>query len=988
MLTLTSDFESDSFMSDLSINKINQDNNSIENIPRNFDIQGDKLNEITSNNRQLIYLQSQLARLRSELEKSEMLRQTLEYELTLIRTQHGKQTAFTNQLQYQFNQANEQIKQLQSEITMINNEKDYKIKEKDDKIKELEKEGETYHDRERRIQTLNEQIQKMEKTFSDSECLSRQNLAQSILAKERQAELKKEYEVIKIKLEYSEQSLEQERALSNEAKLNVQLLNNRLSDMETKCETLKTNCINQERKIDELERQCSNEKLLRTTLSKIQSDLETNYAQTQKITIDYEKQLKNLRDELANYRRKFRNNEEKYNQIVNKIFEYLRLTKIINETTNQSDLNLPTLKQLEELKINIEQLKNSKIEQTNEITRLKRTIERLNKNSLNQKQVEHQTEINREKLQIEVDEYREKIELFEENVQRLKNECQHLIKENDKKNLLLNIIDVKIKNLIGNNSTNIENNLNELEKQWKNIQNKINSLEDKLIERDNGTLQLTQKLEEQVFHLKHDLDQRHNLFLTQKNQLLQSNQNHIQNLTLQLQKMEIRANENEELLKISDETNKKNVDEKDKLNIILKHIISLYVPIRQRYIQLIDSNRFIKQELNKFNKIKQILNSNNLIEKKSFRIYVISIIAFNRFSFFINKSSIKYIFSSNIIYDQYILSSFNFHFIQLINIDHIFQSFFIQLNRFYPTITKGSLIKLIAGGVQTSSSSSSYIKSCDHLHSLIHRLDQSESKIREKEIECSDLRKKLKNIQCENESRIDYYKFERICDELQRALDREKQAQDLLNQQNNQLKSLTDILHQTQKEKDFIQDKFNQISLNEICSKDKIQQLTKAQQQMDENVKRAEKAIRLVVSDKDQISSYCNRINSALNLSEKSGFEYVEQLISQLDALVQLSPNSDQYNKSPPEIISCQTMVIGFVNLLNRLKQLIINNNNDIQSLKEHCQMLTEQFRQLSQQDISQIDSTQTVILQSHPLRLQVNHHPQSAFKPIKPQQD
>ncbi|CAF1543674.1 unnamed protein product, partial [Rotaria sordida] len=107
-------------------------------------------------------------------------------------------------------------------------------------------------------------------------------------------------------------------------------------------------------------------KLLRTTLSKIQSDLETNYAQTQKITIDYEKQLKNLRDELANYRRKFRNNEEKYNQIVNKIFEYLRLTKIINETTNQSDLNLPTLKQLEELKINIEQLKNSKIEQTNE----------------------------------------------------------------------------------------------------------------------------------------------------------------------------------------------------------------------------------------------------------------------------------------------------------------------------------------------------------------------------------------------------------------------------------------------------------------------------------------------------------------------------------------------------------------------------------------------------------------------------------------------
>jgi len=114
-------------------------------------------------------------------------------------------------------------------------------------------------------------------------------------------------------------------------------------------------------------------------------------------------------------------------------------------------------------------------------------------------------------------------------------------------------------------------------------------------------------------------------------------------------------------------------------------------------------------------------------------------------------------------------------------------------------------------------------------------------------MECTDLRKAVTNVQSEIESRVDYYQFERICDELQRALDREKQAQDLLNEQNNQLKSLTDILHQTQKEKDFIQDKFNQIIQNEKHSKDKIQQLTKTHHQMDENVKRAEKAIRLVV---------------------------------------------------------------------------------------------------------------------------------------------
>ncbi|CAM4797273.1 unnamed protein product [Rotaria magnacalcarata] len=269
------------------------------------------------------------------------------------------------------------------------------------------------------------------------------------------------------------------------------------------------------------------------------------------------------------------------------------------------------------------------------------------------------------------------------------------------------------------------------------------------------------------------------------------------------------------------------------------------------------------------------------------------------------------------------------------------------------------------------------------------RLDQSESKIHDKDIECTELRKKLKTFQTEFESRIDYYKFERICDELQRALDREKQAQELLNEQNNQLKSLTDILHQTQNEKDFVQEKFHQIAQNDKYSKDKIQQLTKTQQQMDENVKRAEKAIRLVASDKEQIASFCNRINSALNVSEKRGLEYVEQLISQLDALVQLPTNSDDNNKSSPEMVSCQTMANGFVNLLNRLKKLIISNTNDIQALKEHCQMLTEQFRQLSEQDVSShIDSTQTVLVQAHPVRVQVNHHPQSAFKPIKPEQD
>jgi hypothetical protein len=82
-------------------------------------------------------------------------------------------------------------------------------------------------------------------------------------------------------------------------------------------------------------------------------------------------------------------------------------------------------------------------------------------------------------------------------------------------------------------------------------------------------------------------------------------------------------------------------------------------------------------------------------------------------------------------------------------------------------------------------------------------------------------------------------------------------------------------------------------------------------------------------------------------------------------------------------------MANGFVHLLNRLKDLLETNKKDIESLKEHSQMLTDQFRQTSAEEISQTnDSSQTINVQAHPVRIQVNHHPQSAFKPNKPEQD
>jgi chromosome segregation ATPase len=323
-----------------------------------------------------------------------------------------------------------------------------------------------------------------------------------------------------------------------------------------------------------------------------------------------------------------------------------------------------------------------------QINRLKKTIDRLNKTTIHQKQAEHQTEVSREKLQNEIDELREKNSTYEDTFLRLKREREQLLKEIENKNSLINSIHLKIKNFLGKNSSNIENDFNELDNQWKTMHFKCKSLEEKLIERDNGTLQLTQKLEEQVLHFKHDLEQKHKVFLTQREQLLQRHQNDIQNLTIQLQNMEIRANEAEHRLNNENQSKNQLMEQTDKFNLILKHLISIYIPLRRRYFQLIDSNKLIKQEFYRFNQIKQMIHSNTSI-KNRFRIAGITIIALKRFSLFKNNSSLTNIPSSNTIYDQKILSSFNMNFIQTINYNDIFQSLIIQLNRLYSPIIKG-----------------------------------------------------------------------------------------------------------------------------------------------------------------------------------------------------------------------------------------------------------------------------------------------------------
>lgn len=270
----------------------------------------------------------------------------------------------------------------------------------------------------------------------------------------------------------------------------------------------------------------------------------------------------------------------------------------------------------------------------------------------------------------------------EQTIIRLKNEREQFTKEIEKKSLLINSIQMKLENLFGKKLSNFEHYLDELDQQWKSIHLKNKSLEEKLIERDFGTLQLTQKLEEQVLNLKNDFHDKHQQFLKQKDAILQKHLGDIQNLNLQIQSMEKRAIQAEQRF----QEHLKN--ENHSMNFI-QHFVSLFLPLRRRYFQLIDSYKYLKQELVPYQQIKQILPINSRQDKNRFRIFVISIMAMKRFVALKNQSHIQLVPSSTFIYDKKILSLVNQDFLQSIHGNDPFQSFIFQFNRLSPPILKG-----------------------------------------------------------------------------------------------------------------------------------------------------------------------------------------------------------------------------------------------------------------------------------------------------------
>ena len=97
--------------------------------------------------------------------------------------------------------------------------------------------------------------------------------------------------------------------------------------------------------------------------------------------------------------------------------------------------------------------------------------------------------------------------------------------------------------------------------------------------------------------------------------------------------MESRAHQAEQRWKEQNHSSEQFEEKSSRIFSIVRHLVSLFIPLRRRYLQLIDANRYLRQHSSRFDQIQRSFPFRPSA-KNRFRIAVISILAFGRFRSF------------------------------------------------------------------------------------------------------------------------------------------------------------------------------------------------------------------------------------------------------------------------------------------------------------------------------------------------------------------
>ncbi|XP_026903002.1 coiled-coil domain-containing protein 171 isoform X3 [Acinonyx jubatus] len=221
----------------------------------------EKLEITTKHNAELASYESQIAKLRSEVEKGEALRQSLEYDLAVARKEAGlgrraaeERLAEAHRIQEKLCAQNAELQGKANEIEKAFQTSQLKWKEEcrrferdleerdniiqncnrehDLLMKEKSRLEKTLQEQDNAVQNMHKKVEKLEAEHMDCSNLLRQQTSELEFSTQREERLRKEFEATTLRVRKLEENIEAERAAHLESKFNSEIIQLRIRDLE------------------------------------------------------------------------------------------------------------------------------------------------------------------------------------------------------------------------------------------------------------------------------------------------------------------------------------------------------------------------------------------------------------------------------------------------------------------------------------------------------------------------------------------------------------------------------------------------------------------------------------------------------------------------------------------------------------------------------------------------------------------------------------
>ncbi|MEJ1282793.1 coiled-coil domain containing 171 [Cricetulus griseus] len=221
----------------------------------------EKLEMTTKHNAELSSYESQIARLRSEVEKGEALRQRLEYDLAVVRKESGMGRRMVEErldealrTQEKLCAQNLELQEKASEIekTFQTSQEKWKeecrrfehdLEERDNIIQNCNREYEslmqeknklqkTLQEQDSAVQNMQKKVEQLEAEHMDCSDLLRRQTSELEFSTQREERLRKEFEATTLRVRKLEENIEAERAAHLESKFNSEIIQLRIRDLE------------------------------------------------------------------------------------------------------------------------------------------------------------------------------------------------------------------------------------------------------------------------------------------------------------------------------------------------------------------------------------------------------------------------------------------------------------------------------------------------------------------------------------------------------------------------------------------------------------------------------------------------------------------------------------------------------------------------------------------------------------------------------------